>query len=97
MIVRDRLCTRDIEMLTVSLRPLYPPRECPQLFVTVVYIHSRANVDQTAQHICDVTQKLDALSTDARFILGDFNQCSFKQSAYLPPVHHVPNPHDPDD
>ena len=33
-------------------------------------------MDRDAQHICDVTQKHDALSTDAtKFILGDFNQC----------------------
>ena len=80
------LCAPDIELLTVSLRPLYPPRECPQLFVTVVYVHPRANVDRVAQNICDVTQKLDALSADSpKFILGDFNQCSFKQS--LPTYH----------
>ena len=69
----------DIELLSVSLRPLYLPREFPQLFVTVVYIHPRANVDRAAQHICDVTQKLDALSTDApKFILDDFNQCKLE-------------------
>ena len=65
VIVRDRLCTPDIELLNVSLRPLYLPREFPQLFVTVVYIHPRANVDRAAHHSCDVTQSLDALSADA--------------------------------
>ena len=68
------------------LRCMYLPREFPQLFVTVVYIHPRANVDRAAQHICDVTQKLDALSTDApKFILGDFNQC--KLGNCLPTYH----------
>ena len=38
MIVRDWLCTPDIELLTVSLWSL--PREFPQLFVTVVYTHT---------------------------------------------------------
>ena len=86
VIVREQLCTPDIELLSVSLRPLYLPREFPQLFVTVVYIHPRANVDRAAQHICDVTQKLDALSTDApKFILGDFNQCKLENC--LPTYH----------
>ena len=77
--MREQLCTPDIELLTVSLRPLYLPRECPQLFVTVVYIQPRANVDRAAQHICDVTQKLDALSADApKFLLGDFTQCKLE-------------------
>ena len=35
VIVRHKLCTPDIELLSVSLRPLYVPREFPQLFVTV--------------------------------------------------------------
>ena len=39
----ERLCTPDIELLSVSVRPLYRHREFPQLFVTVVYIHPRAN------------------------------------------------------
>ena len=63
-----------LQLLSVSLRPLNLPREFPQLFVTVVYRHPRANVDRAAQYICDVTQKLVALSTDApKFVLGDFN------------------------
>ena len=38
-------------------------------------------MDRAAQHIRDVSQKLDALSTEAPiFILGDFNQCSLEQS-----------------
>ena len=49
VIVREQLCTPDIELLSVSLRPLYLPREFPQLFVTVVYIHPKANVDRAAQ------------------------------------------------
>ena len=80
VIVREQLCTPDIELLSVSLRPLYLPREFPQLFVTVVYIHPKANVDRAAQHICDVTQKLDSLSPDApKFVLGDFNQCKLNK------------------
>ena len=43
-------------------------------------------MDRAAQHICDVTQKLDALSTDApKFILGDFNQCKLENC--LPTYH----------
>lgn len=31
-VVREELCNADIKLLTVSLRPFYLPRECPQLF-----------------------------------------------------------------
>ena len=42
VIVREQLCTPNIELLSVSLRPLYLPREFPQLSVTVVYIHTQS-------------------------------------------------------
>ncbi|KAG7522125.1 hypothetical protein JOB18_013791 [Solea senegalensis] len=43
VIVRESLCAPDIELLSVSLRPFYLPREFTQLFVTLVYIHPKAN------------------------------------------------------
>ena len=49
VLVRERLCTKDIELLCVSLRPLYLPREFPQIFVMVVYIHPRANADNASE------------------------------------------------
>ncbi len=38
-LVRESVCTPDVELFSVSLRPFYLPREFPQLFVTLVYIH----------------------------------------------------------
>ncbi|XP_071959468.1 uncharacterized protein [Antedon mediterranea] len=74
-IVRDKQCTPDIELLTISLRPFYCPREFPQLFVTVVYIHPKANSTRAAEILSENTHKLETLSPDApRLILGDFNQ-----------------------
>ena len=35
--VRVPLCTEHVELLSVALRPFYLPRECNQLFITVVY------------------------------------------------------------
>lgn len=76
--VRERLCTKDIELLSVSLRPLYLPREFPQIFVMVVYIHPRANVDNASQTILQSTQ---AISPDAPvLILGNFNHCSLQKT-----------------
>lgn len=38
--VRERICTPDVELLSVSLCPFYLHREFPQLFITTtVYIH----------------------------------------------------------
>ncbi|KAJ8339370.1 hypothetical protein SKAU_G00361560 [Synaphobranchus kaupii] len=44
VVVRQHLCTPDIELLCVSLRPFHLPREFPQIFLTVVYIHPKAKI-----------------------------------------------------
>lgn len=85
VVVRERLCTPDIELLCVSLRPFYLPGEFPQIFFTVVYIHPKANFDRALDTIFILSQKLESLSPDApKFILGDFNNCNLKKclSAY---------------
>ena len=53
VIVSEQLCNPDIELLSVSLRPRYLPREYPHYnYVPVVYIDPKSNVDQSAEHIC---------------------------------------------
>ncbi len=77
--VRETVCTDDIELLSVSLRPHYLPREFPQIFLTVAYIHPKANAKNAVTTIQKVTQKLQSLSPDAPcFVLGDFNHCNLK-------------------
>ena len=76
VIVRDTLCKPDIELLSVSLRPFYLPREFHQLFFTLVYNHPRANAARAAELISNHINKLDSISQDApKFVLGDFNHC----------------------
>lgn len=77
VLVRERLCTKGVELLSVSLHPPYLPLEFPQLFVVVAYVHPRANGDKASESILMVTQKLQSKSPDAPlFVLGDFNHCS---------------------
>ena len=79
--VREKLCTPDIELLCLSLRPYYLPREFPQIFFTLVYIHPKADFNKATGIIFNISQKLEALSPDApKFILGDFNNCPVKKS-----------------
>lgn len=63
--VRQRTCTSDVELLTVSLRPFYLPREFPQIFMTVVYIHLKADAVSAASTIFEVVQKLQSISPEA--------------------------------
>ncbi len=76
VVVRETLCTPDIELLSVSLRPYYLPREFPQLFVTLVYIHPKANVDTATRIVAKTVQRLQRMMPDApNFVMGDFNHC----------------------
>ena len=79
--VCEKLCLPDIELLSVSLRPFYLPREFPRVYVTIVYIHPRANVEVAANTISRVIQSLQSNSPDApNIILGDFNRCNLKKT-----------------
>ncbi|XDV25563.1 hypothetical protein PO909_029463 [Leuciscus waleckii] len=73
--VRDSHCSEDIELLSLSVRPYYLPREFGQVFVTVVYIHPRSNTKVAANRIYDTMAKLENMAPDApKFVLGDFNK-----------------------
>lgn len=39
------LCAKDLELLSVSMLPFYLPREFLQIFVTVIYVHPKANIN----------------------------------------------------
>lgn len=65
---REQICTSDVELLTVSLRPFYLPQEFPQIVMRVVYIHPKADAVSVASTIFEVVQ-IQAQS----FILVDFN------------------------
>lgn len=81
VVIREKIYTPDIELLTISLRPYYLPCEFPQLFFTIVYINPWANAPAAAQLIADVIYRLDALCPDApKFILGDFNHCTLNKT-----------------
>lgn len=54
--VKERICSRDVEVLAVSLRPYYVPREFSHIVAMVVYIPPRAEPSSA----CDVIQ--DALA-----------------------------------
>ncbi len=76
VLVRESLCTKDIELLSVSLRPPYLPREFPQIFITVVYIHPKASESSASDLITHTVQKLQSLCPEApNLIMGDFNHC----------------------
>lgn len=81
--VKERLSDDNIELLVVSCRPYYLPREISHVVLTVVYIPPSANGKLAAENISKITHELQRSSPDALFLItGDFNHCSL--SASLP-------------
>lgn len=63
--VREKICLPDIDLLTISVRPYYLPREFPQVFLSVVYIHPKANFKNANEVLFSVLQRLQSISPDA--------------------------------
>ena len=59
--VRGTVCSADTELLFVSAHPFYLPHEFPQIFVTVVYTHPKANAKNAVATIHKVPLSLRLL------------------------------------
>ena len=72
--VKQRICTPELELISVSLRPRHLPREFGRIFITIVYAHV---YDSTAAAVHD----LQLTSADAPcFVAGDFNHCDLRKA-----------------
>lgn len=81
VVVREWLCTKDIEMLTVSLCPGYLSKEFPQIFVSVVYIHPKVNTNLATEYIEKNVTNFQSLPPDAQiFMMSDFNNCALEKT-----------------
>ncbi|KAI3372979.1 hypothetical protein L3Q82_023423, partial [Scortum barcoo] len=85
-------CCKDIELLAVSMRPYYLPREFTHALVVVVYVPPSANAADAA---CDVllsaVSRLQTQHPDALLLIsGDFNHAS--PSSSLPKFTHLLSP-----
>ncbi|KAF7664853.1 hypothetical protein LDENG_00161750 [Lucifuga dentata] len=85
--VKEQLCCPDTELIAVSLRPYYMPREFSHAIVLVVYIPPSADAKRACDVIYTVTAKMQTDYPNAFIaISGDFNHatlsstlCTFKQ------------------
>jgi hypothetical protein len=78
--VKKKLCDPDIEMLVVSLRPFYLPREINNVFCVITYIPPDGNKDEAASKLHDCIREIENDSSDAlKIITGDFNQCTLNK------------------
>lgn len=83
--IRNKLCTKDIELLAVNLRPCYLPHEVNQLCIFIVYIVPSADTEEAGK-TRQVAQAEAKFPDTAMFILGDWeNLCSLTEQ--LPTYH----------
>ena len=56
--VKEQVCSKDIKLLAVSMRPYYVLREFTQVIVLVVYTPPSANADVACDVLHSVTSSL---------------------------------------
>ena len=72
--VKEIICSRDIELLAVSLRPYYVPREISHVIAVCVYIQPRADAGAACETLYSTIARLQAQHPDSFIaISGDFN------------------------
>ena len=86
--IREQHCTKDYEILTVSFRPFYLPREFGQITIILAYIPgvSSTNYEAAGERLAESYHAAVARSADQPiFMLGDFNQLKIQK--YIPGLH----------
>jgi len=74
VIVKERVCCLDIEMLSVGFRAFYAPREFPYTVVIVVYIPPRAAPTTACDIIHDAVARIQIQHPEAFIaITGDIS------------------------
>ena len=80
-------CCPNLELLSVSLRPSYLPREFTNIVITVVYIPPSADKNLAANLVRDNISALQDEKPDSlQIILGDMNRCDLKVNGFTQQV-----------
>ncbi|TWW55977.1 hypothetical protein D4764_09G0010270 [Takifugu flavidus] len=75
--IKEQHCCKDIELLAVSMRPHYLPREFTHAPVVVVYVPPSANADAACDVLLSAVSRLQTQHPDALLLIsGDFNHAS---------------------
>lgn len=79
--IKYRVCTPDLELICISLRPFYLPRDYGNIFLCSVYIPPNGNALKAASCVADCAhQQLRDKPDSPIFVLGDFNHCRLELS-----------------
>ncbi|XP_063072731.1 uncharacterized protein LOC134463464 [Engraulis encrasicolus] len=79
--VKETVCSKDVELLAVSLRPYYTPREFSHCIIICVYVPPKAMPDTACDVIHATVARLQTQHTEAFFaITGDFNHVTLNST-----------------
>ncbi|KAJ8020273.1 hypothetical protein HOLleu_39827 [Holothuria leucospilota] len=79
--IKQHTCTPNLEMLTVSIRPYYLPREFSHVLLYTVYIPDKSAAKAGSQELGAVIHELKVESPEAFIVVnGDFNHGTLKRS-----------------
>lgn len=79
--VNESFCNKDIELLVISCRPFYLPREFGKVTIFIVYIPPDSDEGQAKELLENCVSKHENEDPEGiRIILGDFNHCDFQDS-----------------
>ena len=92
--IHTTLCSPNLELLTLSVRPFYLPRGFSNIVLCCVYVPLSADALAAADTIASYMQSMLLRYPDAPvFVMGDFNSCTLPLDTALPSFHqyvHVP-------
>jgi hypothetical protein len=75
-IVKETICSPDVELLGLSMRPHYVPREFGNIIIATVYVSPSGNEGRAAAYIAECAhEQLQRTPGASGFFLGDFNHC----------------------
>lgn len=79
--IKSHTCTPNSEILTVSVRPYYIPREFSHVVVMAIYVPHRTLAKEAVEEIQAAVHRVESASPDAFVVMsGDFNHCAVKIS-----------------
>lgn len=74
--VRETVCNPNLELLCLSMRPFYLPREFGSIIICAAYKLPSENVIRAANRLAECAHtQLQCTPGAPIFILGDFNHC----------------------
>ena len=77
-------CDTNVELLTISCRPFYLPREFNNVYITVAYIPPDGDYKKATETLTNCVQNMDKKCNEGvNILVGDFNNCDISS--------HIPN------